>query len=361
MGKVLLFSDIHIAAHKKSVERLNDCLKALEWVFETASKNNIQNIIFAGDLFQDREKIDIQTYHRTFDILVSNKIKLWLLIGNHDMWLHDSWSYHSVKPFSAIENVTVIDDSCTLEIDGNLVDFLPYTHKPLEHLNKLRENLDKRVGRKTLITHLAIDNAQLNTLHNTRSEVAIEHDGDMVKVGPNVFEGWDQVWLGHYHGYQKIKNDLNIDIEYIGSTLQLNFGEAFQHKYVIVYDLETGNKEFIKNEFSPQHFIIPEKDIDKYDIENNFIRIEIEDVGLGSSEIVDIKKNIENLNPRSLKFVAAEKKEHDHLIKDAKAILEDEDKMVENYPEQVDIGELEKDFLVEVGKKIVKEARNINA
>jgi len=62
MSKVLLFTDLHIYPHTKSSERLQDCLDVLKWVFETRKEQNINNILFLGDLFHDREKIDIFTY-----------------------------------------------------------------------------------------------------------------------------------------------------------------------------------------------------------------------------------------------------------------------------------------------------------
>ena len=43
--KALVFSDIHIHPHKKSIERLEDCIKVLDWVFERAISNKIDNII----------------------------------------------------------------------------------------------------------------------------------------------------------------------------------------------------------------------------------------------------------------------------------------------------------------------------
>ncbi len=342
MSKILLFSDLHLHQHKRSVNRLHDCLKALEWVFDVAEEKQIDDIVFGGDLFQDRQKIDIITYHLTFEVISKRckKVNLWLLLGNHDLWYHDKWDISSVKPMSAINNVHVIDKPCTLEISRNYIDFLPYTTNPIDHLNYLR----KSKGR-TLVAHLAVDGAQLNTLHDTRSDVILEHDGEMVKVDASVFDGWDQVWLGHYHGYQKIAPN----VEYIGSTLQLNFGEAFQHKYVIIHDLETGDKEYVKNTFSPQHFIIPESDVDKYEIKNNFIRLTVED--MGKAGLADVRKKVSSLAPTSLEIMPVKKEESEHLIEDAKAILYKEDEMLEKYVDQVETN-LKKDLLLEIGKKI---------
>ena len=61
MGKVLLFSDIHIHPHKRRQDRLEDCLSVLDWVFSVAKDKGVKSVLFGGDLFHDRQKIDVYT------------------------------------------------------------------------------------------------------------------------------------------------------------------------------------------------------------------------------------------------------------------------------------------------------------
>lgn len=348
MSNILLFSDAHIHAHKRSFDRLKDCLAALDWVFEVAKKHKIKDIVFAGDLFQDRQKIDVATYSLTFDVLFKHcdgSINLWLLLGNHDMWFHDKWDISSVLPFSALPNVTVINKACTLEINGKEIDFLPYVRNPIEHLQEFEKSTKQRKGLKLLIGHLAIHGAELNTLYHTLADVVLEHDGDMVKVGPELFKAWDKVFLGHYHGAQEIEN-----IEYVGSLLQLTFGEAFQEKHVIVYDLKTGKQEYIINDFSPKHLILSEGEIHKHDIENNFVRLNVEN--RKSIDILDLKKEVQGKNPGTLEIIQKPKKEQKQVVEDAKAILNKEDEMLETYVKEVDTRDLDKPYLTDIGKFI---------
>lgn len=347
MSKILIFSDIHISQHKKSFDRLKDCLNALEWVFATAKKHKIKDIVFAGDLFQDRQRIDVATYGLTFDILskeCDGSINLWLLLGNHDMWYHDKWDISSVLPFSALPNVTVINKVCTLEIGGTEVDFIPYVRDPINYIKELE--VKNRKGLKILIGHLAIHGAELNTLFHSLADVVLEHDGDMVKIGSELFSYWDQVFLGHYHGQQKIDN-----IEYVGSPLELTFGEAFQEKHLIVYDLKTGKKEYVVNDFSPKHLIVSEEQLENYDLEKNFVRLNITDVS--ATELVKLKKSIGEKSPTSLEIVHKPKFEKNkHVVENAKSILHKEDEMLERYVEEVDTGAMDKKLLVEYGKEI---------
>ena len=322
-------------------------MKVLEWVFETAKKRNIKNILFAGDLFQDRQKIDIATYSLTFDILFKycdGSINLWLLLGNHDLWYHDKWDISSVLPFSALPNVVVINRACSLMVAGHQIDFLPFVHDPIDHLKTLQQ---ERPSPKILIGHLAIHGAELHSVYHNLSDVVLEHDGEMVKVTPELFSFWDKVFLGHYHSPQIIKN-----IEYIGSPLELNFGEAYQKKHMILYDLVTGEQEYIENDFSPKHLVLTEDEIEEEDLENNFIRLNV--VNAKSIEILGLKKNIQEKNPGTLEIIQKPKKEQKQVVEDAKSILNNEDEMLDTYVKEVETGDLDKVRLLEIGKNICR-------
>ena len=54
-NEVLLFSDLHVHCHKRSNERLEDCLKALNWVFDTAEQRQISSILLGGEFFHGSE------------------------------------------------------------------------------------------------------------------------------------------------------------------------------------------------------------------------------------------------------------------------------------------------------------------
>jgi DNA repair exonuclease SbcCD nuclease subunit len=355
--KILIFSDIHIHPHKKSVERLDDCIKVLDWVFETAKSKKIKDIIFLGDLFHDRQKIDVLTYQKTFEVfekhLLSNKINLYLLLGNHDLWHHQKWDVSSVNPLRNLPGVSVINEPCVRQIsDDYLFGFLPYTHDPIEDIKKIEKEWKSVCKEKDINppkicgAHIAVDGALWNLKYGTTAEVAIEHDGDMVKVGPSIFSKWSKVFLGHYHAEQKLTEN----VEYVGSPLQLSFGEAFQDKHILIYDLEKDSSEYVKNEFSPKHYIINENELENYELEGNFIRLEVQDIS--SSSMAEIRKNlVEDKKVATMEIKQFIKKE-EHIISDAKSILYKEDEMIEKYVEQVNV-ELEKEKLINIGKVII--------
>lgn len=300
MSKILLFSDLHIHSHKGLMSRLEDCLQVLEWVFQTAKKKGVKTVVFAGDLFQDRQKIHIISYEKAFRLIrqYCSDLNLFLLVGNHDMWYNEKWDCTSVGPLEAIQNVKVIAQPCSIDVcDDCTMDFLPYTKNPVEDVKAYFSKKNR-----ILISHVALDGAQLNAIHNTRAEISVEHEGDMVKVGIDTFKGWERVFLGHYHGSQKM-NDV---VEYIGSPLELSFGEAFQQKHIIILDTDTLETEYVINDFSPKHLIIKESDINNYNLENNFVQVIVEDIA--STDIIDMKKGVKDSGYSSLEFKEKPKK-----------------------------------------------------
>lgn len=356
--KVLIFSDLHIHPHKRSSERLEHCIDVLDWVFRTASEKDIKNLVFLGDLFHDRQKIDVLTYQKTFDVLekhLKGNINLFLLLGNHDLWHYQKLDVSSVNPLKSLPGVKVIN-SPSVEIikEGNeefAFGFLPYTHNPIEDLKTVEKEWKAKAGKqmKVLGGHISVDGAVWNVKYKTMSEVTIEHDGDMVRVGSDIFSKWDRVFLGHYHAEQK----LNEKVEYVGSPLQLSFGEAFQSKHVIVFDSSEGSCEYVENTFSPKHYILKEGDLANHDLEGHFVRLEVEDIA--SRQMTEIRQNLlENSKVSSLEIKQVAKQE-DHTIKDAKAILYKEEEMLEKYVEQANSDNLDKDTLIKIGTEICRE------
>ena len=94
-----------------------------------------------------------------------------------------------------------------------------------------------------------------------------------------------------------------------------------------------------------------EEDLEDYDLEGNFIRLEVKDIS--SSSMLEVRKNLlENKKVATMEIKQVAKKE-EHVITDAKAILLKEDEMIEKYVNQVNV-DLDKDRLIKVGKIILE-------
>jgi len=343
---ILLYSDIHVHPHKRSQKRLEDCLAALEWVFKTAEDRGITNILFGGDLFHDRQKIEVYTYQKVFEVfakwMIKGKFRQYLLLGNHDLWFNEKTTVSSVTPLSALPGMHIVSKPERHEIAGHNWDFIPFTHNPIESLQEFK-NLHSMT--EYALGHIALDGAILHG--SQQADVAIEHDGDMVRVSSSIFSDYKHVFLGHYHAEQRVNNK----VEYIGSPLELSFGEAYQEKHIIIFNGTTQKKEYIQNNFSPKHLVINADERDKYDLEGNYVQIRVDDIG--STDLIKLKKEMnENASFASLEIKKQKKIIDEHVIHDAKAILYKGDEMLAKYADQVGHTGLDRDKLLQLGKKI---------
>lgn len=351
MAKALVFSDLHIHNHKGSVDRLHDCLEVLRWVFEVATKEECESILFLGDLFHDRSKIDVLTYLKTFEVFVEYMVtkkspfQVYLLVGNHDMYHRERWDVNSVKPLNVIPNVDIIDSPCTKVISGVPVDFLPFTANPLDDIQKLKVKREADI----LLSHLAVNGAVLNRVYGTKADVIVEYDNEMTPITADIFTDWKLTLLGHYHAAQM----LNDRVEYVGSPLQLSYGEAAQKKHVILLDLNTLDKKYIDNTFSPQHYIIPPSQIDEHNLDGHFVRVVVDD--MGRKDLVDIRKEIlSKYKVATFDFKEDDKKpEKDQKVVDeVKASMHNLDDMLRTYLEVANTKGLDKSKLLKIGEEL---------
>lgn len=361
MTKALIFSDLHLHSHKGRVDRLQDCVAVLDWIFEQAEQHECRYMFFLGDLFHERAKIDVLNYLRTFECFIrhmdGNLMDVFLLVGNHDMYHRERWDVNSIRPLSAIENVNIIQAPLSLTLANRQIDWLPHTENPIKELDELKKEDEPAIGRapsvpgKILFAHVAVNGAMTNTFYGTKADVIVEYDNDMIPVDVEVFDDWDRVFLGHYHGAQKLSDS----VEYVGSPLQLSFGEAFQQKHVIILDLDTLEKEYVVNNFSPKHLIIKPQDVENeaYDLNGQFVRLEVEDIG--KKDVADLVRQIsKDSDPKSLdtKEKASKKAQQDDLetLVDLQVKLQNIQDMLATYIDERGVPEgLDRDHLLKKG------------
>lgn len=353
MSKALIFADLHLHNHKDRVNRLPDCLATLEWVFKQANEHDCDYIFFLGDLFHERAKIDVLNYLSTFEVFMEHMFdgkEMFLLVGNHDMYHKERWDVNSVKPLTGIPNVSIVQVPLSIRLGGRKIDWLPHTEDPISELDKLKK--EEGGAGDLLLGHVAVNGAIANLFYGTKADVIVEYDNHMVPVDVELFDDWGMTILGHYHGGQKLTDK----IEYVGSPLQLSFGEAFQEKHIIVLDLETMTKEYIVNDFSPKHLIVSPQDIenDAYDLSGNFVRLAVDD--LGHKDVADLQRKIKEHKPLSVdtkkKDTRATEEEDTEALANVQVALGNITEMMGNYVKDRDVAnDLDKDHLLEVGMK----------
>jgi DNA repair exonuclease SbcCD nuclease subunit len=176
----------------------------------------------------------------------------------------------------------------------------------------------------------------------------------MCKIDKSLFSKYKYGFLGHYHGYQILSNNL----EYIGSPLQLSFGEANETKHILHLKIngDKFSKNYIENTFSPRHYagtFDEIKSVQKEHLEKAFISLIT-----NSDDKNSIKEEVDLLQEMGIKTVKIKKVtnkndiENADVVQTSKAILENTETMVSEYVKHIK-PDLDYEQLVIIGKSIV--------
>ncbi len=249
--KVILTADLHI----QDGIYVNICLDYIDYLSTYAQNNNINTIMFLGDILHKANKMKYDTFVPLFkklEELKQNGFRLYFILGNHDIYTMERDSLiETFSPFGI-----VIKDKEIITIDGVDICLCSYTSD---------QTLVPTVGADYLFTHLSIADFSFDNDMEVKDKSSFK---------PELFDNYKKVFTGHFHKRQEKHN-----IEYVGSPYQLSYGEAGDtNKGFVVFEPSTGNEEFVKYENAPKYAVLSYEDIaengvDKEDIKNSFVKI----------------------------------------------------------------------------------------
>lgn len=230
MPKVLLFSDLHAHTYREFAgppvdavnlnSRLENCLHVLDAVLNYAIKNDIEKVIFAGDLFHKRNVIQTAMYNLVWNrvaLFAKSEVDLYLLVGNHDQTTLDG-RIHSLEPMQEIAHV--IYKPTIVEITrGAYWQFVPY----MEKVSDLKKAMQGPAN--FLVAHAGLAGAVTGP---------VEYQPDEAMKPSDVPE-YEFAFFGHYHKRQKMRDKC----WYIGSPIQQHRGEREEEaKGFLVFDTD---------------------------------------------------------------------------------------------------------------------------
>jgi len=324
--KLLHFSDLHIGMENYSKldpetglsTRLLDFFNTFDFIVETAIKENVDAVVFAGDAYKTRDPNPTQ--QRGFGERIkklAKKIPVVLVVGNHDT-PNAEGKANTLDIYSAleIENVYVSRKVELLNIptkSGNLqIVTLPWLHK--NDYKTVGDKLNLLYGKITpdspaiFLSHCEVQGAS----YGSEKGLAIAND---VTIPLPLLQDkrLSYVALGHIHKHQVLgKNPL---IVYSGSPQRIDFGEEKEEKGICLVEIKstihhpsstfqfipTNARKFLTitvdlkdNDKNPTQTILDE--INKHKLEEKILRLIINipgqlDAGI---EMDKIKKALSN-------------------------------------------------------------------
>lgn len=127
-GKTLLFTDIHFGLKQNAVSRLNICVKVVKQMLEKIKEENIQNVIFGGDLYHERVSVNVNTLNVALKCMqaIAKHCKTYLIVGNHDAHYKNSVEVNSLNMFKDTKNITVVEKPTEIELNGSKMLLCPW-------------------------------------------------------------------------------------------------------------------------------------------------------------------------------------------------------------------------------------------
>jgi DNA repair exonuclease SbcCD nuclease subunit len=296
--------------------------KIIEQIFEYAKENDVRNIIFGGDLFEEKNRIPVTLYNYVWELFNMHSFiyNIYFNTGNHDIVTLNRTS--SLRPFSKI--VDVISSPTNIIIEDSLIRIIPYgmTEDNLS-IPKFLIPIPKQ---NILILHEDIDGLIYGGSDNLSTS----------KIAAEYLQEWDFVFNGHIHKPQQYKNIVNV-----GSPMLQDWGEVGEEKRFIHF--VNGEVKSIK--LSHPNFITIEELTDTWKeiIEKdtrNFYRIDI-----FSEELNNPIFKQYNVFPNVIKS----KKREVRIIES-----EDPTEELKSYIDILDT-DLDKNELLKLGSSIIKE------
>lgn len=236
--KYLIFTDLHLSYNssilplscKDSIytTRLQMCIDTLKYVFDVAEKENVDKIIFGGDMFNSHTlRAEEITAFSNAMMYYDNKIPFILITGNHDI-LDNNSNFYSSSVLDLFDNVTIYNQPTKIDDELSVLPYLPFS--------KVTADLLKDISNKILVSHIDIYGSMLGNKYEL--DFGVE---------PNLFNSFTKVFNGHIHNQQVLsENVMNI-----GSCVSHSFSD--DEDYIpsfIIYDSEKDEVESFENPYS---------------------------------------------------------------------------------------------------------------
>jgi len=226
--KFVYTADLHLSRYgQDKIEQISNLPERLHSIKETlynigdyCHDNDIRTFIIGGDLLHNKSII----YSVAQEILLNffdkyEDIEFWVIDGNHDLSGKGAETTSSLRSLLSVSNVVWITQQPSINNNTNIL-FVPYSHNMIKTIKESKADI--------LISHFGLNEGILNSGISIIADISLK----------DLMGKYKLVLLGHYHKPQEIIND-QISLYYVGSPVQLDWGEKNEDKRFLVVDTET--------------------------------------------------------------------------------------------------------------------------
>ncbi len=240
--KVALITDTHFGV-KKGNQIFHEYFEKFyrDTFFPTLDKHGIDTVIHLGDCFDVRKGIDYWSLdwakRAVFDLLFERGIETHIIVGNHDIFYKQSLKINSPGlNLTEYTNIKVYDSPQTANIKGTKIFMVPWICE--DNAQDFSEELAYSEA-QVCMGHLELAGFYAN------KDYQCQHGTDF-----KIFSHFNQVFSGHFH-----KRSSSGNVTYLGNPYQLYWNDEGETRGFHIYDLDSGELEFIPNPNTMYHKI----------------------------------------------------------------------------------------------------------
>ena len=228
---ILAFGDLHLGLKAGYSSQLDsgfvsseaEAIKAMDYILERSSKDDIDIIIFTGDLTHTNHPTNLVTEKIQDWIIAMDGLNkpVYLITGNHDLSTY-SHSFSFITPLiqrGLLHNIHLIDNGvCNINYGTHQIWFVPFvwgeaTEKYKTVQESIRDILAVNKSNVMIVSHFQESNAASGSEAAMISKSTEKFDLDeTVDKYNNV-----QFLLGHIHQYQQYTKQNGIKVCYTGN------------------------------------------------------------------------------------------------------------------------------------------------
>jgi len=209
----IIFNDAHLKTGNE-----DDVIKSIKHLLKYANSEGIENLIFAGDLFDSRafqRQSVLQAFDDILIMIQKAGCTLYIFPGNHDKTIYSSYDSF-LDVYRHYPNVVFNRELSVIDISGVNITLLPFFSDDM-----LIPMLKDAKGGDVLISHFEM-----------AGSTHLGSVSDKSSINSKLLSKWNKTYLGHYHNWHEITKD----IVHLPSLRQSNFGEDDNKGFSVLYD-----------------------------------------------------------------------------------------------------------------------------
>ena len=339
-NKIGLLTDTHYGARKGSQLFHNYFEEFYEnTFFPVLDDNNVDTLVHLGDVYDTRKGIDYWSLDWSkrvvFDPLRERGIKVYLIVGNHDIYYRNSLKLNSLRMnLREYDNITIIDEPQDI---GNIF-MVPWICE--DNAQVTFDRLESTES-KWCMGHLELAGFYAN------KDYKCDHG-----TNPDHFSKFERTFSGHFH-----KKSSQGNITYLGNPYQIYWNDEGETRGFHLFDKKTGELDFIANPVNMFHKIYCSEttEIDTDNYKNTFVKLIIDDNAITPVKISQIVDKLYDASCHDVKVI-----ENVSYVAEGDVEVEAEDTLttLTNYVNLLE-DKVDKESLVNIFKSLYVEAQEV--